>query len=122
ERVSPIVLPVMRAVHLLSLLLIGGVALGLVVASWREIIPGVALVPIFIRNTLFLTGCVLLIGRVIDIRLSWLLPVMLGGVTVVGVLRRMGEIGQLEELWRGPSWNILALDQTHSLANAICLG
>lgn len=122
ERVSPVVLPVMRAVHLLSLLLIGGVALGIVVASWRDVMPGVDLVPIVLRNTLFLTGCVLFAGRVVDIRLSWLLPVMLGGVTIVGVLQRMAEIDRVEELWRGPAWNILALDQAHALANAICLG
>lgn len=122
ERVSPVVLPVMRAFHLFSLLVIGCVALGVVIASWRDAIPGVDLVTIFVRNTLFLTGSVLLAGRVVDIRLSWLLPVMLGGVTIVGVLQRMAMITEIEELWQGSSWNILALDQTHRLANAICLG
>jgi len=122
ERISPIVLPVMRAAHLLSLFLIGSVTFALVIGSWRDAIPGVDLVPIFVRNALFLTGCVLLAGRVVDIRLSWLLPVVLGGVTIVGVLQRMAKIERIEELWQGPAWNILALDQTHGMANAICIG
>ncbi|HWV23176.1 MAG TPA: hypothetical protein VNZ58_03225, partial [Thermomicrobiales bacterium] len=45
ERVSPVVLPVMRAIHLFSLLTVGCVALGLVVANWRDVMPDVALVP-----------------------------------------------------------------------------
>ena len=122
ERVSPIVLPVMRAVHLFLMLAFGCIALGVVIANWRDVMPGVDLVAIFLRNALFLTGCVLIAGRIVDVRLSWLLPVMMGGVTIVGVLQRMARIERVEELWQGDAWNILALDQTHRIANALCLG
>ena len=122
ERVSPVVLPVMRAIHLLSMILIGCVANGLVIAGWRDVMPGVDLVPLFVRNVLFLTGVVLLAGRVIDVRLAWLLPVMLGGVTITGLLQDMADITAPEDLWRGSDWNILALDHTHGHATAICLG
>lgn len=122
ERVSPVVLPVMRAVHLLSMVLIGCVSIGLVIASWRDVMPGVQLVPLFVRNVLFLTGVVLLAGRVIDVRLAWLLPVMLGGVTITGLLQGMADMIAPEDLWRGSDWNILALSLAHGHATAICLG
>lgn len=122
ERVSPIVLPVMRALHLLSLIGIGMVAMLVVISGWADVICDVSLPWLFVRNTLFLVGCVLLAGRIVDIRLSWLLPVMFGGVTIVGLLQRMARIERVEEMWQGSSWNVLALDQTHGMANAICLG
>ncbi len=122
ERVSPVILPVMRAAHLLSMVLIGCVAIGLVIASWRDVMPGVHLVPLFVRNALVLTGIVLLAGRFIDVRLAWLLPVMLGGVTITGLLQEMANMTAPEDLWRGSDWNILALDHTHGHATAICLG
>jgi hypothetical protein len=122
ERVSPVVLPVMRAVHMLSMLVIGCVAIGLVIASWRDVMPGADLVPLFVRNALFLTGIVLLGGRIIDVRLAWLLPVMLGGVIITRLLQDMANMIAPEDLWRGTSWNILALDLTHGHATAICLG
>ncbi len=122
ERVSPVVLPVMRAVHLLSMVVIGCIVIGLVIASWRDVIPGVDLVPLFVRNALFLTGIVLLAGRLIDVRLAWLVPVMLGGVTITGLLQDMANMTAPGDLWRGSGWNILALDLTHGHATAICLG
>jgi len=122
ERVSPVVLPVMRADHLLSMVLIGCITIGLVIGSWRDVMPGVDLVPLFVRNAFFLTGIVLLAGRVIDVRLAWLLPVMLGGVTITGLLQDMPEMRSPEDLWRGDGWIILALDLTHGHATAICLG
>jgi hypothetical protein len=121
ERVSPVVLPVMRAVHLLSMLVLGCIAIGLVIASWGDVIPGIDIVPLVVRNVLVLTGVVLLAGRFIDIRLAWLLPVMLGGVTVTGLLQDMAEMGSPGDLWRDDGWNILALDLAHIYATAICL-
>jgi hypothetical protein len=112
----------MRAVHMLSMLVIGCVAIGLVIASWRDVMPGVDLVPLFVRNALFLTGIVLVVGRIIDVRLAWLLPVMLGGVTITRLLQEMANMIAPEDLWRGTSWNILALDLTHGHATALCLG
>jgi len=122
ERVSPVVLPVMRAVHLLSMGVIGCIVIGLVIASWRDVIPGIDLVPLFVRNALFLTGIVLLAGWLIDVRLAWLLPVMFGGVTITGLLQDMANMTTPEDLWRGSGWNILAQDLTHGHATAICLG
>lgn len=122
ERISPIMLPVMRALHLLSLFGIGVVVMAKVIDGWTDVIPGVSLVWLFFRNALFLTGCVLLAGKFVDIRLSWLLPVMFGGVSIVGILQRIPRIEQVAEFWQGSAWNVLALDQTSGIANAICLG
>lgn len=122
ERVSPVVLPVMRAAHLLSMVVIGCVVISLVIGSWWDVMPGVDLVELFVRNTLFLTGIVLLAGRLIDVRLAWLLPVMFGGVTITGLLQDMANMTAPGDLWRGSGWNILALDLTHGHATAICLG
>ena len=122
ERVSPVILPVMRAAHLLLLVAVGVLAVSVVISSWVDVIPGVSLVQVFARNTLFLTGCVLLVGRVIDVRLAWLVPVVLCGVTVVGLLQHMARTGLIEDLWGGSSWNVLAQDQSNGLANAVCLG
>jgi uncharacterized membrane protein YidH (DUF202 family) len=122
ERVSPVVIPVMRAVHLLSMILFGCVAIALVIASWRDVMPGIDLVPLFLRNALFLTGLVLIAGRFLDVRLAWLLPVMLGGVTITGLLQKMAKLTDPADLWRGEGWSILALDLSHGHATAICLG
>lgn len=122
ERVSPVVLPAMRALHLLLMLLIGCVAIGIVIAGWRQVVPGADLVPLFIRNTVFLTGALLLAGKVIDVRLGWMLPVVLGGVTITTLLQEMRGMMSLEEMWRHSEWNILALDLSHGWATAICLG
>ena len=122
ERVSPIVLPVMRGAHLLSLVGIGTMAMLAMISSWSDVIPGVSLPWLFVRNTVFLVGCVLLVGRIVDIRLSWLVPILFGGVTIVGLLQRIPRIERVEELWQGSSWNVLALDQTSGLANAVCVG
>jgi hypothetical protein len=84
--------------------------------------PGIDLVPLFLRNALFLTGVVLLAGRFLDVRLAWLLPVMLGGVTITGILQKMAKVTAPADVWSAEGWNILAVDQSHGLATAICLG
>lgn len=122
ERVSPVVLPTMRALHVLVMLALGLGAVSLVIGSWAEVMPGVDLVPLFVRNALCLTGIVLLAGKVIDIRLAWMVPVVLAGVTMTSLLRRLESIGGAEELWRNNGRNILALDLSHSWATALCLG
>jgi uncharacterized membrane protein YidH (DUF202 family) len=122
ERVSPVVLPVMRALHLLLLLVVGCVAIGIVIAGWRQVVPGADLMPLFVRNTLCLTGVLLLAGNVIDVRLAWMLPVVLGGVTITTLLQEMRGMMALEEMWRHSGWNILALDLSYGWATAICLG
>jgi hypothetical protein len=122
ERVSPVVLPAMRALHLLLLLVIGCVAIGIVIAGWRQVVPGADLVPLFVRNTLCLTGVLLLAGKVIDVRLAWMLPVVLGGVTITALLQAMREMTSLDDIWRDNGWNVLALDLSHGWATAACLG
>jgi hypothetical protein len=122
ERVSPVVLPVMRGAHLLGLLVVGCVALGMVIADWGEVVPGVDLVPVFARNVVFLTGLVLLAGRVADVRLVSLLPVVLGGVTVTGLVQDRETYAVPADMWRDRGWNVLALDLSHGWATAACLG
>ena len=122
ERVSPMVLPAMRALHVVVLLAIGLGALSLVIGSWADVMPGVELVSLFARNALFLTGLVLLAGKVIDVRLAWMIPVVLAGVTMTSLLRRLDRIQAPEELWRGNGRNVLALDLSHEWATAVCLG
>jgi hypothetical protein len=122
ERVSPVVLPAMRALHVLLLVAIGLGAVSLVIAGWKDVMPGVDLVPLFVRNALALTGLVLLAGKIADVRLAWMLPVVVSGVTITSLLRRLESIGGAEELWRNNGRNILALDLSHSWATALCLG
>lgn len=121
ERVSPVVLPAMRALHVLLLLAIGLGALSLVIGSWADVMHGVDLVPLFVRNALFLTGLVLLAGKVVDVRLAWMVPVVLAGVTMTSLLRRLDGMRAPEELWRDNGRNVLALDLSHGRATAVCL-
>ncbi len=122
ERVSPLVLPVMRALHLLLMLGLGLGAVALVITGWKDVMPGVDLVSLFIRNALGLTALVLLAGKLIDVRLAWMLPVVASGVTITSLLRKLASVRAPEELWRDNGGNILALDLSHGWATAICLG
>lgn len=122
ERVSPVMLPVMRAVHLFALLVVGVSGVSIVISTWPEVLPGIDLMTLFVRNTLFLTGCVMLIGKMLDVRLAWMVPIMFAAVTVVAVLQRMPRMESVQEMWRLQSWNVPGQDQTHGVANAVCLG
>jgi hypothetical protein len=51
-----------------------------------------------------------------------MVPVVLAGVTMTSLLRRLDRIEAPEELWRDNGRNILALDLSHGWATAVCLG
>lgn len=122
EQVSPVVLPVMRAVHLALLVVAGLGGIVLVIRTWPDVMPGIDLGWLVARNTLFLTGCVLLIGRLHDVRLAWLVPVLFAGVTAVAILQRAPDMASPVELWGLARWNVLAQDQSNGFANAVCIG
>ncbi len=122
ERVSSTVLPAMRAMHLVLLVAIGVAGVVLVIRMWPYAMPGIDLSRLLIRNVLFLTGCVVLAGKVVDVRLAWLVPMLLSGVTAVAILQRVQVMESPAELWRLEAWNVLAQDQANGVANAVCIG
>lgn len=115
ERPSPWTLNAVRIAHLGLLLVIVLVSVTLF-GTWEQVMPGIEVVPITIRNTLLLLGLVLLLGRVIDVRLAALVPVGIGVVLVFWILVAAPDDHGYDLLWRIPTRNVLVHDQTSGAA------
>lgn len=99
ERTAASSLPRLRLLHIgLLLALAIGVSWAYLLA-WTSRAPGIELEFVALRNLLGMTGGALLVGRFLDARISWLVPL---GVAVIAVFRAMN--GLPERVWSPPPW------------------
>ncbi len=99
ERTAASSLPRLRLLHIGLLLALGiGVSWAYLLA-WTSRSPGIELELVALRNLLGMTGGALLIGRYLDARISWLLPL---GMAVVTMFVAMN--GAPERIWTPPAW------------------
>ena len=98
ERIAAWPLARLRAGHLGVLLAVAIGVTGLALADWSSLVPDLGPGQVAIRNLVGLTGLALLLGRVIDARLSWIGPVSVTAVAVSWVL-----VAIPDRLW-SPRW------------------
>ncbi len=99
ERTAASSLPRLRFLHIGLLLVLGiGVSWPYLLA-WTSRAPEIDPGLVALRNLLGMTGGALLVGRFLDARISWLVPL---GVAVVAVYRAMN--GLPERIWSPPAW------------------
>lgn len=107
ERTAATSLARLRLAHIGVLLGLGIGVSWVWLADWTSRQPDVDPGPVAVRNLLGLVGCALLVGRFLDARLSWVLPL---GVAVVTVFTAFN--GAPDEVWTPPAtiWNGQAQD------------
>lgn len=122
ERTAARSLPLLRGVHVGSLL-VAGVGLSMwLVSRWANLAPKVDLEWVVARNIMGLTGLGFLAGRLIDARLSWIAP-LVPGILALSYIFRVRP-SELDKMWN-PSWwlwNGQSSDDIVSWAIALILG
>jgi len=99
ERTAGSSLPRLRLLHIGLLLVLGiGVSWALLL-GWTSRLPGIDPGLVALRNLLGMTGSALLVGRYLDARVSWLLPL---AMAMVAVFRSMSVA--IERIWSPPAW------------------
>jgi hypothetical protein len=98
ERAAASSMPRLRLLHLGVVLATVGVLTWVYLAAWTSRAPDVDLEWAAFRNLLGMTGAALLLGRVVDARLSWLAPL---ATAVVGVFTAM--MASPGDVW-SPAW------------------
>lgn len=118
ERTAAASLPRLRLVHIGLLLALGIGFSWAYLLTWTSRAPGIDLDLAALRNLLGMTGAALLVGRFLDARISWLLPL---GLAVVAVFAAMN--GTPQKIWSPPPWvwNGQAPDRLSSWAIALAL-
>jgi len=101
ERTAARSLPMLRGVHVGSLLVAGARLSMWLVSRWTNLAPKVDLEWVVARNIIGLTGIAFLSGRLIDARLSWIAPLVSGIVASSYIFRVRPE--ELDKLWN-PDW------------------
>ncbi len=101
ERTAACSLPMLRGVHVGSLLVAGAGLSMWLVSRWTNLAPKVDLEWVVARNIIGLTGIAFLAGRLIDARLSWIAPLVSGIVASSYIFRVRPE--ELDKLWN-PDW------------------
>lgn len=99
ERSVALPLARLRSIHVGAVLATAGTLTGLAVAGWPALHSEVSLAAIALRSLAGLTGLALLLGRLIDARLSWLGPFVCA-VLAGWWLFVTGE----DRLWSPPWW------------------
>jgi len=99
ERTAASSLPRLRLLHIGLLLALGiGISWAYLLA-WTSRASGIDLDLVAWRNLLGMTGGALLIGRYLDARISWLLPLCMAVVTMFVAMN-----GAPERIWTPPAW------------------
>ena len=101
ERTAARSLPMLRAMHVGSLLLASNGLSMWLVSRWTQQAPEVELHWVVVRNIVGLAGLVLLAGRLIDARLSWIAPLVTGILASSYILRVRPS--ELDTMW-DPAW------------------
>lgn len=116
ERVSAISLACLRAILLVALVgVAAAVSVGFL-SGWVARQEGIDLTAVALRNLLGMTGMALLVGRVLDARLTWLAPVC-WSVLVVLLAIRPGQQGVLDM----PDWVWSVQPQTDTSSTLFAL-
>lgn len=121
ERTTPASLPRLRLLHLGLLGSIGLGSIALTTVWWKTMGIEANLLLVMTRNTLALVGIALLVGVVLDARLSWLAAVMIGLVAGVAIFNMSWSAQNPNELWTDTRWIWLAHDDSDVWAMAISL-
>ncbi len=101
ERTAARSLPLLRGLHIGSLLTVSvGLAMWLV-SDWTNLAPKVDLEWVVARNIVGLTGLAFLVGRLIDARLSLIAPLVTGVLASSYIFRVRPE--EVDKLWH-PAW------------------
>lgn len=122
ERTAARSLPGLRGAHIGSLLVM---SIGLSiwqVSRWENFAPKVDLEWVVARNIIGLTGVALVAGRLIDARLSWVAPLVMGVLASSYILSVGGN--DLDKMW-DPAWwlwNGQSSDALLSWTIALALG
>lgn len=122
ERTAARSLPVLRGLHVGSLLA-ASVGLSMwFVSRWNDLASKIDLEWVVARNTIGLTGLAFLVGRLIDARLCWIAPLTMGILAASYIFRIPAD--KLDRMWN-PAWwlwNGQSSDDGRSWVIALVLG
>ena len=122
ERTAARSLPALRGAHIGSMLVVSvGLSVWLV-SRWDDLAPKIDLEAVVARNIIGFAGVALVVGRLIDARLSWIAPLVMGILASSYVLS-VGE-SDLDLMW-GPDrwiWNGQSSDSMSAWTIALLLG
>jgi hypothetical protein len=107
ERTAAWPLARLRAGHAVVLLAVTIGVTSLTLADWSSLVPDLGLGQVAVRNLVGLTGAALLLGRVVDARLSWLAP-----FTITAAMAARLLVAAPERLWSHPWWAWTGQDQS----------
>jgi len=99
ERTAASSLPRLRLLHIGLLLVLGIGVSWAYLLTWTSRAPEVDLDLVALRNLLGMSGGALLVGRFLDARISWLLPLMLATVAMFAAMN-----GAPERIWAPAAW------------------
>lgn len=102
ERTAARSLPALRGVHIGSMLM-GSVGLSVwLVSRWTDLAQGIDTEAVVARNIIGFAGVALAVGRLVDARLSWIAPLVLGILASSYILSVGGN--DLDRMWTPDVW------------------